>query len=93
MPTQKTSHSVLNPDKRSAWRLDGPTEGKCVWEMHGVWGWDKSKGEGVVLRENYFTKHPVSGRKVRHLSNSLVHTKCFMIILRSIGTLTSTTHS
>ncbi|KAF8128604.1 glycoside hydrolase family 5 protein [Boletus edulis] len=64
MPTRLTSHSVLNSEKRSAWRLDGPTQGKCVWEMHGVWGWDKVKNEGVVLREHYFTKHPVSGRKV-----------------------------
>lgn len=64
MPTRMTSHSVLNPDKRSAWRLDGPTRGKCVWEMHGVWGWDKTKSEGVVLRENYFAKDPVSGHKV-----------------------------
>ncbi|KAH0831249.1 glycoside hydrolase family 5 protein [Lanmaoa asiatica] len=64
MPTRMTSRGVLNSDKRSAWRLDGPTQGKCVWEMHGVWGWDKTKSEGVVLRENYFAKHPVSGRKV-----------------------------
>ncbi|KAG8216122.1 glycoside hydrolase family 5 protein [Butyriboletus roseoflavus] len=64
MPTRMTSHNVLNSDKHSAWRHDGPTRGKCVWGMHGVWGWDKTKSEGVVLRENYFAKHPVSGRKV-----------------------------
>ncbi|KAG9308311.1 glycoside hydrolase family 5 protein [Chiua virens] len=63
MPTRLTSHNVLNSDKQSAWKVDGPTQGKCVWEMHGVWGWDKSKSEGVVLRENYFTKHPITGRK------------------------------
>lgn len=65
MPTRMTSASVLNSDKRSVWRLDGPTQGKCVWEMHGVWGWDKTKSEGVVLRESYFSKHPIGGRKVR----------------------------
>ena len=88
-----TSHSVLNPDKRSVWKLDGPTQGKCVWEMHGVWGWDKTKGEGVVLRENYFAKHPVSGRKVRLTFSSLVRTECLMIIHRWIGTWTFTIHS
>ncbi|KAF9238092.1 glycoside hydrolase family 5 protein [Melanogaster broomeanus] len=53
-PTRVTSRRVLNPDSCSAWRPDGPTQGKCVWEMHGVWGWDKVNNEGVVLRENYF---------------------------------------
>lgn len=93
MPTRMTSHSVLNPDKRSAWRLDGPTQGKCVWEMHGVWGWDKTKNEGVVLRENYFAKHPVSGRKVWLPFSGLVCTACLMDIRRLIGTRTSTIHS
>lgn len=88
MPTRKTSHSVLNDDKRSAWRLDGPTKGKCVWEMHGIWGWDRIKGEGVVLRENYFTKDPVSGRKVCILSCHLVLMAYFMIMFRLIGTQT-----
>lgn len=86
VPTRKTSDGVLNSDKRSAWRLDGPTKGKCVWEMHGVWGWDRSKNEGVVLRENYFTKHPVSGRKVDLLSDSFADTEYFMLIRRLIGT-------
>ena len=44
---------------------DGPTGGKCVWEMHGVWGWDRTKEEAVVLRESYFSKHPLTGVKVR----------------------------
>ncbi|KAI6015142.1 glycoside hydrolase family 5 protein [Pisolithus orientalis] len=64
MPTRKTSHSVLNAASRKAWRVDGPTEGRCVWELHGVWGWDKIRNEGVVLRENYFVKDPMTGRKV-----------------------------
>jgi hypothetical protein len=64
MPTRKTSQNVLDSSKRTAWRLDGPTQRKCVWVMRGVWGWDKTKGEGVVLRENYFTKHPTTGCKV-----------------------------
>ncbi|KIK98867.1 glycoside hydrolase family 5 protein [Paxillus rubicundulus Ve08.2h10] len=64
MPTRLTSRSVLNPDNRSAWRPDGPTQGKCIWEMQGVWAWDKVKNEGVILRENYFGKHPGTGRKI-----------------------------
>ena len=64
-PTRHTSHSVLNSASRKAWRSDGPTQGICVWEMHDVWGWDKNKKEGVVLRENYFVKDPRTGRKVR----------------------------
>jgi hypothetical protein len=32
--------------------------------MHGVWRWDVNKNEGVILRENYFSKDPLTGRKV-----------------------------
>ena len=64
LPTRRTAYNVLNPMGRKAWRQDGPTGGKCVWEMHGVWGYDLTKKEGVVLRENYFVKHPMSGKKV-----------------------------
>lgn len=64
LPTRLTSRSVLNSTNRKAWRPDGPTQGMCVWEMHGVWGWDNNKNEGVVLRENYFVKDPMTGRKV-----------------------------
>ena len=63
-PTRRTAYNVLNPMGRKAWRKDGPTNGKCVWEMHGVWGYDLLKKEGVVLRENYFVKHPMTGKKV-----------------------------
>ena len=59
--------------------------------MHGVWGWDKTKNEGVVLRENYFAKHPVGGRKVR-LSFGY-RTECLMTICRLIGTWTFTIRS
>lgn len=36
-----------------------------MWAMHDVWGWDERKDEGVVLRESYFRKHPMTGAKVR----------------------------
>lgn len=65
MPTRKTGRVVLNVDKRNVWKEDGPTKGQCLWEMHGVWGWDKNKKEAIVLRESYFGKHPMTGKKVR----------------------------
>ncbi|RDB17369.1 hypothetical protein Hypma_001831 [Hypsizygus marmoreus] len=64
MPTRHTTHSVLNRDKRVVWRSDGPTQGKCIWQIHDVWGWDQNKNEAVVLRETYFSKHPKTGKKV-----------------------------
>ncbi|EIM87043.1 cytoplasmic protein [Stereum hirsutum FP-91666 SS1] len=64
LPTRLTSQSVLNSSSRKAWRPDGPTSGKDIWEMHGVWGYDTNKKEGVVLRENYFVKNPETGKKV-----------------------------
>ncbi|KAJ7206511.1 glycoside hydrolase [Mycena pura] len=64
MPTSKTSEAVLNINRRKAWRPDGPTLGECVWAMHGVWGWDRNKDVAVVLRENYFVKHPLTGEKI-----------------------------
>lgn len=91
IPTRRTAYNVLNPMGRKAWRKDGPTDGKCVWEMHGVWGYDGSKSEGVVLRENYFVKHPATEKKVnasppRSFINSLKS-------IRSIGIPTSTSLS
>lgn len=65
LPTRLTSHEVLNPNGRKAWHQDGPTNGHCIWEMHGVWGWDRQKDEGIVLRENYFVNHPMTKKKVR----------------------------
>ena len=64
MPTRFTSNCVINPAGRKAWREDGPTGGRCLWELHGVWGWDLNKQEGIVLRENYFVKDPNNGKKV-----------------------------
>ena len=76
---------------RKAWRKDGPTDGKCVWEMHGVWGYDVSKKEGVVLRENYFVKHPMTGKKVdASLSRSFINS---LKSIRLIGIPTSTSLS
>jgi hypothetical protein len=55
-PTRHTSDVLVNPDGRCVWRKDGPTRGRCIWEMMGVWGWDEGKKEPVVLREHYFSK-------------------------------------
>lgn len=64
MPSKLTSHEIVNEKEVSVWSSDGPTEGRCLWEWHGVWGWDRKKNEAIVLRENYFVKHPMTGQKV-----------------------------
>ncbi|KAI1792651.1 glycoside hydrolase family 5 protein [Ganoderma leucocontextum] len=64
MPTRLTSQAVLNKAGQKAWLEDGPTQGKCLWELHGVWGWNQKKNEGVVLRENYFKRDPDTGREI-----------------------------
>ena len=87
IPTRRTAYNVLNPIGRKAWQKDGPTSGKCVWEMHGVWGYDVLKKEGVVLRENYFSKHPMTGKKV-NASPSHSFVSSLKSIGRSIGTPT-----
>ena len=65
IPTKRTGKTLLNPQSRKAWREDGPTGGRDLWEMHGVWGWDDAKSAGVVLLEDYFKNDPATGRKVR----------------------------
>ncbi|KIK68366.1 glycoside hydrolase family 5 protein [Collybiopsis luxurians FD-317 M1] len=64
MPTRRTGRVILNVEGRKVWKEEGPTNGQCLWQMHGVWGWDKNRNEGIVLRENYFKKHPMTGRQI-----------------------------
>ena len=64
MPTKLTSYELLNEEGINVWREGGPTKSECLWEMHGVWGWDKQKNEAIVLRESYFSKHPMTDAKV-----------------------------
>ncbi|KAG9124154.1 hypothetical protein FRC07_012642 [Ceratobasidium sp. 392] len=64
-PTRIGKTVLRNRKGTTAWREDGPTKGQCIWEMHGVWGWDKKKNEGVPLRESYFKNHPQTGRTAR----------------------------
>ncbi|KAF9255450.1 glycoside hydrolase family 5 protein [Marasmius fiardii PR-910] len=71
MPTQKSHKVVLNPEGKSVWKgkakkgdVGEEGKGQCIWETHGVWGWSKDKKEAVVLRENYFVKHPMTGGKI-----------------------------
>ncbi|EDR04197.1 glycoside hydrolase family 5 protein [Laccaria bicolor S238N-H82] len=56
MPTKKTSTPLLNTSKRKAWRPDGPTNGRCLWELHHVWGCDNVKDQPVVLQETTSAK-------------------------------------
>ena len=64
MPTRCTGQELLNPQGRKAWREDGPTDGRDLWEMHGVWEWHSTKHTGTVLSETYFVNDPATGRKV-----------------------------
>ncbi|KAG8938934.1 hypothetical protein FRC04_007323, partial [Tulasnella sp. 424] len=64
MPTRLTSRNMRNIKGRKVWREDGPTGGQCIWESHGVWGYDNVKKEGVVLKETYFTRRPSDGGPV-----------------------------
>lgn len=68
MPTKLDTHVVLNEERLSAWQPDGPTGGKCLWEMHGVWAYDERFKTSIVLREHYFNRHPLTGDKVSSLS-------------------------
>jgi hypothetical protein len=72
MPTKKTGSGVLNKEGKRVWREDGPTGGKCVWEMHSVWAWDETKNTPVALRENYFRKHPQTGEEVSFMKRIVV---------------------
>jgi hypothetical protein len=64
VPTARTGQELLNPRGRKAWREDGPTGGRDLWEIHGVWEWDSTKQAGTVLNESYFVNDPATGRKV-----------------------------
>jgi len=64
VPTRLTSHKIMNTAGRKAWREDGPTGGRCLWEMHDVWRWDSNANEGIILKENYFIQDSMTGRKV-----------------------------
>ena len=67
MPTRLASQKVLNTARQKAWLEDGPTQGRCLWEMHGVWGYDVQKKAGVVLRENYFVRDPMTNKPVSRI--------------------------
>ncbi|PPQ89778.1 hypothetical protein CVT25_008064 [Psilocybe cyanescens] len=64
MPTKLTSYTTLNTAKVKAWRPDGPTQGRCLWEYHDVWRWNEVTDKAVVLRKSYFRQHPDTGAKI-----------------------------
>ncbi|KAI8885544.1 glycoside hydrolase family 5 protein [Backusella circina FSU 941] len=59
-PTKKSHDRIINPDHLSAW---SDKEG-CVWRQHGVWKLDDNNANPVLADPAYFSKHPVSGKKV-----------------------------
>ncbi|KDQ21322.1 glycoside hydrolase family 5 protein [Botryobasidium botryosum FD-172 SS1] len=63
-PTRVSHHVIRNEDGIVVWREDGPTKGRCLWETHGVWGWDIEKKVAVPLKESYFTRDSRTGEKI-----------------------------
>ncbi|KAF9531115.1 cytoplasmic protein [Crepidotus variabilis] len=64
VPTKRTHSTLINTAGVKAWRPDGPTGGRCVWEYHDVWRWSNASNKAVSLRENYFRMHPDSGKEI-----------------------------
>ncbi|KAF9521115.1 glycoside hydrolase family 5 protein [Hydnum rufescens UP504] len=73
LPTRCSHYILRNAAGTSVWRPGGPTGGRCIWEMHGVWGWDVKKKGPIVLREHYFNKHPDSGKEIDWYIDFWVH--------------------
>ncbi|KAJ3077099.1 hypothetical protein HDU98_008534 [Podochytrium sp. JEL0797] len=59
VPTKKAGTRKMNVEKKSAWLKYG----ECVWKQHGVWEVDSS-GCPKVLKPNYFTTDPKTGKLV-----------------------------
>jgi hypothetical protein len=57
-PSRKAGTTLLNKDKTSLW-LPGR---ECIWKQHGVW--DVKDGKPAALKRDYFTKHPVTNKKI-----------------------------
>lgn len=78
LPTRVSRRIKRNEENESVWRATGPTQGRCIWEMHGVWDWDEGNRVAVALRENYFKIHPITHRPVRwHLIHWCLSTNLF----------------
>jgi len=67
VPTKLTHYTLLNKKGVKAWAPDGPTQGRCIWEYHDLWRWSSTTNKPVILRENYFRRHPDTGKEVSHL--------------------------
>jgi hypothetical protein len=57
-PTKKSHDRIINTSRVSAWLTE------CVWKEHGVWKSDQVTGDPVLVDSHYFSKHPVTGKKV-----------------------------
>ncbi|KAF8328906.1 glycoside hydrolase family 5 protein [Cantharellus anzutake] len=69
-PTRPWRRARRNEENANVWRTSGPTQGRCLWEMHAVWDWDERKDAPVALRENYFWRHPVTHQPVNWYKDS-----------------------
>lgn len=59
VPTIASSKRILNRERKNAW-LDG----QCIWRNHSIWEWDKAKNRPILLRPNYFNRHPTTGEPI-----------------------------
>ena len=59
-PTRVSHKSIIDPKGKECWLEE---EG-CIWRKHGVWEWDESKNEPVVLQYDYFEKDHRTGERL-----------------------------
>ncbi|KAI8980242.1 glycoside hydrolase superfamily [Pilobolus umbonatus] len=57
-PTKKSHDRIINENKVSIWSQS------CIWKQHGVWTVDEKTGDPVLLDTQYFSKDPVTGKKI-----------------------------
>ncbi|TIB98826.1 glycoside hydrolase [Wallemia mellicola] len=58
-PTRKSGVRKISP-VRKAYKNDAV----CPWLREGVWAYSTDKSKPVVLRQDYFKKHPLTGKTV-----------------------------
>ena len=63
--TTKVGQTMLIPPGGvSAWKEEAEGGKGCVWKEAGVWKWKEKAREAVMLRCDYFNRHPETGAEV-----------------------------
>lgn len=55
---------LIPPGGVSAWKEEAEGGKGCVWKEAGVWKWKEKAREAVMLRCDYFNRHPETGAEV-----------------------------